>query len=238
MERIVGNTGAGIPVCDETIPVEQEERVRLDLARELRVDRRLRLCDGLLQLRERPLFRPERFDEPVVDELRVDFPVADPEFVDFAVMREKHHAAVDLPPERMCVLVLDRVLLRRVADVGYQGQGWTADPSEPPDRLVVLRVRGGFGPTACVELPLLPDAGDSPASRMAGESPASGRRGSSTHAVGPKPPRTRSTTRRSGGLLGSAVHPWPWSPTSATRLRRTRSRTSTHTPSGGRSTVV
>src|SRR5438128_11059956 len=168
MERIVGNTGAGVPVCDETIPVEHEERVRLDLARELRVDRRLRLCDGLLQLRERPLFRPERFDEPVVDELRVDFPVADPELVDFAVMREKHHAAVDLPPERMCVLVLDRVLLRRVADVGDQGQGWTADPSKPPDRLVVLRVRGGFGPTARIELPLLPDAGDSPAIRMAG----------------------------------------------------------------------
>src|SRR5437879_11818218 len=107
MERIVGNTGAGVPVCDETIPVEHEERVRLDLTRELRVDRRLRLCDRLLQLRERPLFRPERFNEPVLDELRCDFPVADPELVDIAVMPEQQHTTIDLPPEDLCLMVLD-----------------------------------------------------------------------------------------------------------------------------------
>src|SRR5438445_7094693 len=168
MERVVGNTGAGVPVCDETIPVEHEERVRLDLARELRVDRRLRLCDRLLQLRERPLFRPERFDKPVVDELRVDFPVADPELVDLAVMREKHHTTVDLPPEGVCVLVLDRVPLRRVADVGAQGQGWTADPSKPPDCLVELRFRCGYGPSVSIELTVQPGPDDSPTNRMAG----------------------------------------------------------------------
>src|SRR2546430_8458898 len=118
VERVIRDAGPGIPVGDQAIPVQHEERVRLDLPRELRINRGLCLRDRLLELGKGPGLRPERVEETVVDELRVNLPFSEPESFDLAVMGKEGHTSVDFAAEGLRGLLLDSVLLGPVSAVG------------------------------------------------------------------------------------------------------------------------
>src|SRR5204862_1930563 len=80
---------------------------------------------------------------------------------------EERHAAVDLAAERVGVLLLDRVLLGRVPQVGDEQEGRAADAGEAPHELLIPGVRRGLARPSDVELAFGADAGDPPAVRMA-----------------------------------------------------------------------
>src|SRR2546426_2065622 len=160
VERIVRYARAGVAMRDHAVPVDQQERIRLDLPREFHVDAGLRLGDRLLELRDRPLLGPERLHKAVVDELGVDLSVSDPELLDLAVVGEEQDPTVHLATERMRVALLDRVLLRRVPQVGHENERGTAHSSQPPYRVLVLRVLRRLRRPASIELSFLADASD------------------------------------------------------------------------------
>src|SRR2546426_558537 len=163
VERVVRHARAGVPMRNHAVTIDQQERVRLDLPRKFHVDGGLRLGDRLLEFRDRPLLGSERFHEAVVDELGVDLSVSDAEILDLAVVGEEQDPAVDLAAERMRVALLDRVLLRRVSQMGHENERGTTHSGQPPYRVFVLRVLGRLRGTASIELSFLADASDSPA---------------------------------------------------------------------------
>src|SRR5204862_8328037 len=85
---------------------------------------------------------------------------------DLSVVGEEGHPAIDLPTERVRVLLLDRIPLRGIPEVDEERGRSAADPDEALHGLLVLAIRRRLDRTPGVEFPVGPAAGDAPPVRM------------------------------------------------------------------------